>query len=83
MAAADRRDRLGELARLFLWLGIVGFGGPVAHLTLMEEQVVRRRGWLTPSEFVDLVGLTNLIPGPGRPRWRWRWAHRRAGLPAC
>src|SRR4029453_3764024 len=59
VGVADRRDRLGELARLFLWLGIVGFGGPAAHLALMEEQVVRRRGWLAPAEFVDLVGLTN------------------------
>ena len=81
MAAADRRDRLGELARLFLWLGIVGFGGPAAHLTLMEEQVVRRRGWLTPSEFVDLVGLTNLIPGPNSTEMALAVGYRRAGLP--
>jgi len=81
MAAADQRDRLGELARLFLWLGIVGFGGPAAHLALMEEQVVRRRGWLTPSEFVDLVGLTNLIPGPNSTEMALAVGYRRAGLP--
>jgi|KBSMisStandDraft_5_1062788.scaffolds.fasta_scaffold220444_1 chromate transporter len=81
MAAADRRDRLGELARLFLWLGSVGFGGPAAHLALMEEQVVRRRGWLTPSEFVDLVGLTNLIPGPNSTEMALAVGYRRAGLP--
>lgn len=81
MAAADQRDRLGELARLFLWLGIVGFGGPAAHLTLMEEQVVRRRGWLTASEFVDLVGLTNLIPGPNSTEMALAVGYRRAGLP--
>ena len=81
MIVADRRDRLGELARLFLWLGIVGFGGPAAHLALMEEQVVRRRGWLTPSEFVDLVGLTNLIPGPNSTEMALAVGYRRAGLP--
>jgi chromate transporter len=81
MIVADRRDRLGELARLFLWLGSVGFGGPAAHLALMEEQVVRRRGWLTPSEFVDLVGLTNLIPGPNSTEMALAVGYRRAGLP--
>ena len=81
MAVADGRDRLGELARLFLWLGIVGFGGPAAHLALMEEQVVRRRGWLTPSEFVDFVGLTNLIPGPNSTEMALAVGYRRAGLP--
>jgi chromate transporter len=81
MIVADRRDRLGELARLFLWLGSVGFGGPAAHLALMEEQVVRRHGWLTPSEFVDLLGLTNLIPGPNSTEMALAVGYRRAGLP--
>jgi len=81
MTEGDRRVRLGELARLFLWLGIVGFGGPAAHLALMEEQVVRRRSWLTPSEFVDLVGLTNLIPGPNSTEMALAVGYRRAGLP--
>src|SRR5262245_15422326 len=75
-----QRQRLGELFRLFLWLGVVGFGGPVAHLALMEEQVVRRRGWLTASEFVDLVGLTNLIPGPNSTEMALAVGYRRAGL---
>ena len=81
MAVADGRDRLGELVRLFLWLGLIGFGGPAAHLALMEEQVVRRRGWLTPSEFVDLVGLTNLIPGPNSTEMALAVGYRRAGMP--
>ena len=80
MSPTDRRARLGELARLFLWLGVVGFGGPVAHLALMEEQVVRRRGWLTASEFVDLVGLTNLIPGPNSTEMALAVGYRRAGV---
>ena len=55
---------LGEVARLFLRLGATAFGGPAAHIALMEDEVVRRRGWLTRREFLDLLGATNLIPGP-------------------
>ena len=56
--------RLGELARLFLKLGCIAFGGPAAHVALMREEVVRQRAWVTDQEFLDLVGATNLIPGP-------------------
>ena len=48
--------RLRELAVLFLRLGTIGFGGPAAHIALMEEEVVRRRGWLRRDEFLDLIG---------------------------
>ncbi len=52
------------VAGLFLRLGATSFGGPAAHIALMEEEVVRRRGWLTRGEFLDLLGAVNLIPGP-------------------
>lgn len=55
---------LGTLTRLFLKLGIIGFGGPAAHIAMMEDEVVSRRGWMERSQFLDLVGATNLIPGP-------------------
>ncbi len=55
---------LSQLALLFLKIGIIGFGGPAAHIALMEEEVVKRRGWMTKERFLDLVGATNLIPGP-------------------
>lgn len=67
MAPADDatpRATLGELARLFLRLGITAFGGPAAHIALMEAEVVRRRRWLTAERFLDLLGAANLIPGP-------------------
>jgi chromate transporter len=57
-------SRLGELAQLFFKLGIIGFGGPVAHIAMIELEVVKRRQWLTREHFLDLLGATNLIPGP-------------------
>jgi chromate transporter len=55
---------LREVALLFLKLGTIAFGGPAAHIAIMHQEVVRRRRWLDERHFVDLVGATNLIPGP-------------------
>jgi chromate transporter len=55
---------LKELALLFLKLGTIAFGGPAAHIAMMEDEVVRRRNWLEREKFLDLLGITNLIPGP-------------------
>jgi chromate transporter len=74
-----RRSALREVALLFLKLGTVAFGGPAAHLGMMEDEVVRRRGWLTREEFLDLVGATNLIPGPNSTELAIHVGHRRAG----
>lgn len=72
---------LVELAGLFLKLGTTAFGGPAAHIALMEQEVVRRRKWLTPGEFLDLLGATNLIPGPNSTELAIHIGHRRAGWP--
>src|ERR671922_638169 len=80
-SAPPRQVALGELARLFLKLGTIAFGGPAAHVAMMEEEVVRRRGWMTRDEFVDLLGATNLIPGPNSTEMAIHIGHRRAGLP--
>ncbi len=56
--------RLQELSSLFLKLGIIGFGGPNAHIAMMEVEVVESRQWLSREQFLDLLGATNLIPGP-------------------
>lgn len=70
-----------EVALVFLRLGVVAFGGPAAHIAMMREELVRRRGWVSDERFVDLMGATNLIPGPnstelaihlGHERARWR-----------
>jgi chromate transporter len=58
------RPDLTELAGVFLKLGTIGFGGPAAHIAMLESEVVTHRQWLSRSQFLDLVGLTNLIPGP-------------------
>ena len=56
--------RLAEIATLFLKLGITAFGGPAAHVAMMHDEVVKRRKWLDDQQFLDLLGATNLIPGP-------------------
>ena len=71
--------RLRELARLFLTVGVVGVGGPAAHVALMHDQVVRRRAWLDDAEFVSLVGATALVPGPNSTELAMAIGHRRAG----
>ena len=55
---------LREVAALFLKLGVIAFGGPAAHIALMREEVVRRRRWISDQHFLDLLGASNLIPGP-------------------
>jgi chromate transporter len=70
---------LAEVARVFLKLGVLGFGGPAAHVAMMEDEVVRRRGWLTRERFLDLLGATNLIPGPNSTEMAIHLGRERAG----
>ena len=71
---------LRELAVTFLRLGLTAFGGPAAHLALMQDEFVRRRRWVTAEEFLDLVGAASLIPGPSSTEVAIFLGHRRAGL---
>lgn len=57
-------SNLKEIAQLFLKLGVIGFGGPAAHIAMMQDEVVRKRKWMDEQHFLDLIGATNLIPGP-------------------
>lgn len=75
----DGGSPLREVAGLFLKLGVLGFGGPAAHIALMRDEVVRRRGWINDAEFLDLVGATNLLPGPNSTELAIYLGHRRAG----
>jgi chromate transporter len=79
--AASSRRPLRELAALYLRLGLTAFGGPAAHIAMMEDEVVVRRKWLSREEFVDLLGATNLIPGPNSTEMAIHVGHRRAGFP--
>jgi chromate transporter len=74
-------SRLRELALLFLKLGTIGFGGPAAHIAMMETEVVQRRGWLTRAQFLDYVSATNLIPGPNSTELAIHIGYARAGWP--
>lgn len=76
-----RRRAAVEIAGVFLKLGATAFGGPAAHAALMEDEIVRRRGWLTREEFLDLLGATNLIPGPNSTEMAIHIGLRRAGWP--
>ncbi|MCW5878627.1 MAG: chromate efflux transporter [Anaerolineales bacterium] len=68
-----------ELLLLFLRLGFTAFGGPAAHVAMLHDEVVTRRGWLTQAEFMDLLGVTNLIPGPNSTEMMIHVGYRRAG----
>ncbi|OGP72229.1 MAG: chromate transporter [Deltaproteobacteria bacterium RBG_16_50_11] len=71
--------RVKEIAALFLKLGITAFGGPAAHIGMMHNEVVKRRRWLGDQEFLDLVGATNLIPGPNSTEMAIHIGFLRAG----
>jgi chromate transporter len=70
-----------EIALLFLRLGATAFGGPAAHIAMMEDEVVRRRQWLSRDKFLDLLGATNLIPGPNSTEMAIHIGYLRGGWP--
>ena len=75
----SRRERLRSVALLFFKLGTISFGGPAAHIALMEDEVVRKRRWVTRQHFLDILGLTNLIPGPNSTEMAINIGFARAG----
>ena len=79
-AHAPGASGLLDLARLFLKLGVIGFGGPAAHIALMEGEVVRKRRWISPERFLDMMGAASLIPGPSSSELAVFIGYERAGL---
>jgi chromate transporter len=73
--------KIREVAGLFLKLGLTAFGGPAAHLSMMLEEVVSKRKWMREEHFLDLMGATNLIPGPNSTEMAMHIGHERAGWP--
>ncbi len=74
-------SHLKEVAALFFKLGLIAFGGPAAHIAMMEEEVVTKRKWMTREHFLDLVGATNLVPGPNSTEMTMHCGYQRAGIP--
>ncbi|MNK23671.1 putative chromate transport protein [compost metagenome] len=76
----SNKGNLREVASVFLKLGTIAFGGPAAHIALMEREIVQKRKWITPEHFLDLVSATNLIPGPNSTEMAMHCGHERAGF---
>ncbi len=72
-------SNLKEVASVFFKLGCFAFGGPAAHIAMMEQEVVERRKWMTREHYLDLIGATNLIPGPNSTEMTMHCGHERAG----
>jgi chromate transporter len=73
------RTNLRELAGLFTKLGLTAFGGPAAHIAMMQKEVVDKRRWMDHQHFLDLIGATNLIPGPNSTEMAIHIGHERGG----
>jgi chromate transporter len=78
-AGPSHSGSLSEVAALFLKLGFVAFGGPAAHIALMRDEVVTRRRWVSEQQFLDLLGASNLIPGPTSTELAIYLGYARAG----
>ena len=75
----EKKGNLKEIAGLFFKLGSIAFGGPAAHIAMMEDEVVTKRKWMDHQHFLDLVGATNLIPGPNSTEMTMHCGYERAG----
>lgn len=75
----EKDDKLKELAGIFLKLGCTAFGGPAAHIAMMQQEVVAKRQWMTEEHFLDMIGATNLIPGPNSTEMAIHIGYDRAG----
>lgn len=75
----NRNNELKALARVFITLGVTAFGGPAAHIAMMQQEVVAKRKWMSEEHFLDLMGATNLIPGPNSTEMAMHIGQDRAG----
>ena len=77
----NEKGSLSEVARVFFKMGVIAFGGPAAHIAMMEDEIVEKRKWISRAHFLDLMGVTNLIPGPNSTEMTMHCGHERAGIP--
>ncbi|MDF1698043.1 MAG: chromate efflux transporter [Saprospiraceae bacterium] len=75
----EEKSKINEVAKLFFKLGCIAFGGPASHIAMMEDEVVTKRKWMTRQHFLDLIGATNLIPGPNSTEMTMHCGYERAG----
>lgn len=73
------KGNVKEVASLFFKLGCVAFGGPAAHIAIMEKEIIEKRKWMSHEHFLDLIGATNLIPGPNSTEMTMHCGYERAG----
>jgi chromate transporter len=79
MTEKKQKGSIGEIARVFFKMGCFAFGGPAAHIAMMDEEIVQKRKWMTREHFLDLIGATNLIPGPNSTEMTMHCGHERGG----
>ncbi|MEL7333588.1 MAG: chromate transporter [Cyanobacteria bacterium J06560_2] len=79
LSPTEKRSRLRELAAVFFRLGTVAFGGPAAHIAMMDDEVVKRRRWMSREDLLDLMGVTNLLPGPNSTELAIHIGYEQAG----
>ncbi|MBD3884187.1 chromate transporter [Phormidium tenue FACHB-886] len=79
LSPPQQKRRLSELAAVFFRLGTIAFGGPAAHIAMMDNEVVNRRQWMSREKLLDLLGITNLIPGPNSTELAIHIGYERAG----
>jgi len=75
-----KQNSLTEVAKVFFKLGLFAFGGPAAHISMMEDEVVTKRKWMDRQHYLDLIGAANLIPGPNSTEMTMHCGHERAGF---
>lgn len=80
LSKEEKRERLKEIAAVFFKLGATAFGGPAAHIAMMDDEIVKKRKWLSREKFLDLLGATNLIPGPNSTELAIHLGYERGGL---
>ena len=75
----SKKSNLLEIAQVFFKLGLIAFGGPAAHIAMMDDEIVRKRKWMTEQHFLDLIGATNFIPGPNSTEMTMHCGYERGG----
>jgi chromate transporter len=76
-----KKGNLKEIALVFFRMGCFAFGGQEAHIAMMDEEIIQKRKWMSRQHFLDLIGATNLIPGPNSTEMTMHSGHERGGIP--